>query len=140
MPQVTWSARAEADLRVVVTNPAVRDQLRDNAAKILQDAPPRVYPADEYTDDEIMWHRGITNGQERQIEAGWLPEEADDGAQAWDYFLIYRSLNPAGFEVLAVRSTGQIAGWEQMYRVVGHSVYPVSCSALQNIGFDGGNS
>ena len=129
MPQVTWLARAEADLRAIVSNPAVRDQLRCNAEEILHDIPPRTCPADEGADDGIMWHRGITHEQERQIEAGWLAEQADDGAQACDYFLIYRSLNPAGFEVLAVRSTGQIASWEQMYRVVGYAAYRASRSA-----------
>ena len=56
-----------------------------------------------------MWHRGITHEQEHQIENGWLWEDDDNGVQVWDYFLFYRPLDPERFEVLAVRSTHQVA-------------------------------
>jgi|SRR5271166_3292087 len=111
MGEVWWSDQAESDLESI--DLAVRDEIRRNAEKILHQNPPCPYPADEDADDAgVMWRCCTNHEQERQIEAGWLPEEADDGAQAWDYFLIYRSLNPGpGFEVLAVRSIQQIANW-----------------------------
>ena len=72
--------------------------------------------------------RGITHEQERQIEAGWLKDD-DDRTQPWDYFLLYRPLTPASFEVLAIRSTRQIAGWELMYGIFGCPASPIARSA-----------
>ena len=111
MGRVSWLDQAESDLDSIA--PAVKDQLRRNAEEILHDIAPRIFPTDEGAAGGIMWHRCITHEQDREIEAGRLPEQAD-GPQ--NYFLIYRKRNPApGFEVLAVRSIGQIASmWVQM--------------------------
>jgi len=126
MPRVTWSAQANIELVTTVSDPAVRAQLKANAKVALH----RVHAgtADEGADDGIMWRRGIT-AEECQIRPGWRWEQPDDGAQAWDYFLIYRPMGPSWFEVLGVRSTRQIASWELMYRLVGHTAPLVSRSA-----------
>jgi hypothetical protein len=113
MVRVTWTARAVADLESVVTEPAVRHQLKVNAENILHDIPPVVYPADEGFADGIMWHRGTPDGYEEF-------SEQDDGPQ--NYFLFYRRQESgsgfevlAMFEILAVRSIYQIASaWVQM--------------------------
>lgn len=106
---VSWSDEAEADLENI--NPIVRDQLRRNAEVTLPDI--RACTGKERTSyGEIMWHRGVTHEQEREAEGRW--EGDDDGAQACDYYLIYRRRNSAEFEVLRVRSTRQIASsWLQ---------------------------
>ena len=72
---------------------------------------------DEGAEDGIMWHRGITHEQERQIEAGSLLDADDDGTRCWDYFVLYRPLDPAGYEVVGVRSNSQIASWDLMYGI-----------------------
>jgi hypothetical protein len=99
MLEVSWSWDAERDLESSVSDPAVRDQLRRNAEKILHNIPPRTFPDDEGAGDGgIMWHRGVSHE---------LPEQPG-GPQ--NYFLFYRRRNPApGFEVRGVRSTHQIA-------------------------------
>ncbi len=112
MARVSWSAAAQYDLVNVVRVPAVIDELRDNAEVTL-------HSVQGVTDDEgirgkTMWHRGFTHEQERQIGLGTLPEK--DGPQAWDYFLFYqRGGWRHDFEVLSVRSVGQVArralGW-----------------------------
>lgn len=119
-PRVIWSPQARADLELVVEDPAVREQLERNAEETLHDVEDR--DADGHTGrelaveegrvGEIMWHRGWTHSQ--QSRAGWEPEPAGDGP--WNYVLFYRkAADPAEFEVLAVRSRGQIADrWEQM--------------------------
>jgi hypothetical protein len=101
---VLWSGEAEADLENI--NPTVKDRLRRNAEEILPDIR-ACTGKDGVGNDEIMWHRAITHDQ----EAGWFWEEEDDGTQAWDYFLFYRRRSPTEFEVLAVRSTRQMASW-----------------------------
>jgi hypothetical protein len=104
----------------------VQAQLRDNAEVTLHAV--RACAA-QGAEDGIVWHRGTTHEQERQIEAEGVLEETDDGAQVWDYFLFYRPRDPAGFEVLAVRSCAQVARWEQMYRAIGDAARPVLRSA-----------
>jgi len=107
---VSWSDEAEADLENI--NPIVKDRLRRNAEEILPDIRACTGKV-RVGNDEIMWHRAITHAQ----EAGWLSEEDDDGTQAWDYFLVYRRRSPTEFEVLAVRSTRQVASrWVQRTR------------------------
>jgi len=97
----------------------VRDQIRQHAKATLHHV--TACTAHEGAEDGLMWRRAITHEQERQIEAGWLPEADDDGAQAWDYFLFYRPLETAGFEVVAVRDTRQLASREALYRrIFGH--------------------
>ena len=56
-----------------------------------------------------MWRRGITYEEEREIETGSLWGKDDDGAQPWDYFLLYRPVAPEQFEVQGVVSTHEIA-------------------------------
>lgn len=110
MADVSWSPEAEADLEVLVADPAVRNQLRRNARRILHViSPVTADRADEGFNGEIMWHRGSTSEDQSR------PERAD-GPQ--NYFLFYRRQpdNDLGFEVLAVRSINQIASrWEQMH-------------------------
>ena len=43
-----------------------------------------------------------------------------------DYFLVYRPLDSATFEVLAVRSNRQIASREQMYGIFGYAANPAA--------------
>ena len=90
--------------------PIVKDQLRRNAEVTLPDIRACTGKV-RVRNGEIMWHRGITHEQEREEE--WLWEEDDDGAQAWDYFLLYRRRNRTEFKVLGVRSTRQMASWMQ---------------------------
>jgi hypothetical protein len=61
-----------------------------------------------------MWRRAITYEQERQVDAGELP----DGPAVWDYILLYtKQRTGQGFEILAVVSNRQIASmWLQMTR------------------------
>jgi hypothetical protein len=108
MGRVSWSGQAEADLDSI--DPVVRDQLRRNAEEILHLIPPCTHPADEGADSGIMWHRGDGHGRFT---------DRSNGPQ--DYFLLYRSCDPAPgsedpeFEVLAVRSIHQVARmWVQM--------------------------
>lgn len=126
MPRVTWSAQAEAELDALVADPAVRDQLRRHAAATLHYVV--ACSADEGAEDGIMWRRGISDEQERKMNGGRLPDD-DDGTRAWDYFLLYRPLNPGAFEVLGVRSNRQIAAWELLYRIFEYAVGPVARSA-----------
>lgn len=112
---VSWTPEADADLQLVVNDPAVRDQLKRNAEATLHEieASAGEERRAEGFEGEIMWHRGWTHEQERR--AAWHPEQADDGP--WNYILFYRSaVVPAKFVVLAVRSHLQIADriWEQM--------------------------
>lgn len=114
-PRVSWTPGADADLRLVVDDPAVRDQLKHNAETTLHDieASSGGDRRAEGREGEVMWHRGWTHEQE--CRASWYPEHADDGP--WNYVLFYRSaVGPAEFEVLAVRGRLQIADriWEQM--------------------------
>jgi len=124
MSRVTWLAQAEAELEALVPDPAVRDQLRRNAEATLHHV--ATCTPHEGAEDGIMWHRGITHEQERQIEAGSLPEADDDGTRCWDYFLFYRPLDSAGFEVVGVRSNSQIASWELMYGIFGYIADPAA--------------
>ena len=114
MPRVTWSAQAEAELEDLVPASVVRNQIRKHAEAALRCV--TACTAHEGAEDGIMWRRAITREQEHRMKAGWLAEADGGEARAWDYFLLYR-LTPAGFEVLAVRSIRQIAGWELMYRI-----------------------
>jgi hypothetical protein len=127
MPRVTWSAQAEAELDALVADPAVRDQLRRHAAATLHYVV--ACSADEGAEDGIMWRRGISDEQKRKMNEGRLPDDDDDGTRAWDYFLLYRPLNPGAFEVLGVRSNRQIAAWELLYRIFEYAVGPVARSA-----------
>jgi hypothetical protein len=105
MGKVSWSTQAEADLQDI--DPAVADQLRRHAEETLHYV--RASTAHEGVSEGIMWRRGITHEEEREIENGSLWGEDDDGAQVWDYFLLYRPLSPEQFEVLAVVNTHQVA-------------------------------
>jgi hypothetical protein len=116
-PRVLWTPEADADLQLVVYDPAVRGQIKRNAETTLHeiDASPGADCRDEGFEGEIMWHRGWNHEQE--LRASWLPEQADDGP--WNYVLFYRSaVVPAKFVVLAVRSRIQIAApiWGQIHR------------------------
>jgi hypothetical protein len=113
--RVSWTLEADANLRLVIDDPAVRDQLKRNAEATLHEieGSPGEDLRSEGFDGEVMWHRGWTHEQE--CRASWHPEQADDGP--WNYVLFYRSaVGPAKFEVLAVRNRLQIADriWEQM--------------------------
>lgn len=96
-----WSKQVKADLENIA--PAIREQILRNAEVTLPD----IQPCTGRTPEGILWHRGITHEQEREVE--WVEEESVDGIQAWDYYLYYRELNSEGFEVFAVLSTHQIA-------------------------------
>ena len=87
MPGVRWSREAEAKLKMI--DPAVRDQLRRNASEILHHIPPATFPYDEGIEGEVMWHRGIVCGALAQES---LAQEDDDGP--WNYFLFYTPLRP----------------------------------------------
>jgi hypothetical protein len=121
MGKVSWSDQAVADLERV-EDPTVREQLRRNAEKILQHSPARTSSADEGFEGGVMWRRGATPEQELQANAGWL-SETPESPQAWDYFLFYRQRElDRGFEVLAVRSTRQVASrWLQMVKEPGQA-------------------
>ena len=93
--KVSWH-KAEPDLQGI--DPLVVAQLKQNAAELLHDIPPRKHQ-DDGVRDGIMWHRGA---------ASEGPEEQSDGPQ--NYFLFYaRSRSERGFEVLAVRSLRQVS-------------------------------
>jgi hypothetical protein len=124
MPRVTWLAQAEAELEALVPDPAVREQLKQNAEATLHHVV--TCTPDEGAEDGIMWRRGITHEQERQIEAGSLPDADDDGTRCWDYILVYRPVDPAGFEVLGVRSNSQIASWDLMYGIFRYTADPTA--------------
>lgn len=109
MGRVSWSDQAEADLNRIA--PAVADQIRRNAEKILHDIPPLDHPADEGAlGDGFLWHRGVAHGRHTE------QEEQDDGPQ--NYFLLYRKRDSdPEFEILAVPSEKQVASkWAQMTR------------------------
>lgn len=118
MSRVSWSEEALADLEFVVEDLSVRKQLMRNAEETLHKIPRHANPADEGAEGEIMWRRAITREQERQRDAGMLPEP-EDGAQTWNYFLFYREQKPGKFEVLAVRSIYQVASrWMRTEREI----------------------
>jgi hypothetical protein len=105
MVRVRWSDEAEADL-AAISPAAVRDQLRNNAERILHHPiSPDADPEDEgIVDDGTMWHRADGHGR----FAG--------GCE--DYFLFYAKCDPPTFddpeedpefEILAIRSVRQIA-------------------------------
>ena len=105
--RVWWTPEAESDLRLVVEDPAVRDQLKRNAERTLHEIDASVGGdrRAEGVEGEVMWHRGWDHEQERR--ESWYPEQADDGP--WNYVLFYQSaVVPARFVVLAVRSRIQI--------------------------------
>jgi hypothetical protein len=115
VPRVAWTPEADADLQLIVKDPAVREEVKRNAEMTLHDieAFSGQDRRSEGSEGEIMWHRGWNHKQERR--ASWLPEQADEGP--WNYVLFYRStVGPAEFEVLAVRSHIQIADriWGQL--------------------------
>lgn len=118
--RVSWSEQAIEDLETIVTDPAVRDQLWDNAEEILHDIPPGWRPrcvelGDAGAAAEVMWHRGVH-------DEAWLPEEADVPREEADgpefYFLFYQQQSSGlGLEVLAIRSIRQAARrWERVGR------------------------
>jgi hypothetical protein len=113
--QVSWTPQADSDLQVVVSDPAIRDQIKRNAETLHEvEALPGGDRRSEGFEGEVMWHRGWTHEQE--LRASWLPEQADDGP--WNYVVFYRrTVGPADFEVLAVRSRVQLADciWEQIH-------------------------
>lgn len=113
MPQVTWSARAETDLKALIADRALRAQIKRIAEEILQDLPPPTHQADQGAEDGVCWRRCITREQERQLKEGSIPDTIDG---SWHYFLLYKKQNPTGCEVLGVRRTSQIGSWELMYR------------------------
>jgi ParE-like toxin of type II ParDE toxin-antitoxin system len=114
VPRVAWTPEADADLQLIVKDPAVREEVKRNAETTLHDieAFSGQDRRSEGSDGEIMWHRAWNHKHERR--ASWLPEQADEGP--WNYVLFYRStVGPGEFEVLAVRSRIQIAD-----RIWGH--------------------
>jgi hypothetical protein len=138
--RASWTPDADADLRLVVNDPAVRDQLKCNAEAILHEieASADGDRSGEGFAGEVMWHRGWTREQERR--ASWHQEQADDGP--WNYVLFYRSADvPAKFVVLAVRSNLQIADWiwQQMQngRLTRGRCLDSSGTAHEPIGFFG---
>lgn len=121
MPQVTWSAQAGAELEALVPDVAMRERIRRHAEAALRCV---VSSTDsEGAEDGIRWRRAIAREQERL-----LSEADDDGAQPWDYFLLYEE-TAVGFEIMGVRSTRQIANREVWYRIFGHFAGPVARSA-----------
>jgi len=121
MIRAIWSEQAEAELEALVPDLAARARLREHVEAALHDVKGRT--ADEGVEGGIMWRRGITEAQRRKLEAGWL-RDADDGAQPWDYFVFYRALPAAAFEVLALRSTRHVAAWELRYGPLGRLYGP----------------
>lgn len=113
MPLVTWSAQAQKDLEALVPSDAVRADVKHIAEEILQDLPVPASPADYGAEDGIFWRRCLTTEQESRLEQGSL---GDTPGGTWNLFLLCSRQNPAGFEVLAVRNTRQVASWEMMYR------------------------
>jgi hypothetical protein len=114
MAEVSWSDQAKADLENI--DSPLRDQLRRDAGEILHDISPGTDdPADAGAYGGIMWHRGVTHEQGRQINEGMFPEDADG---PWNYFFFYRKgRRGQGFEVLAIRSIYQVASvWARMSR------------------------
>jgi len=117
---VSWSEQAIEDLEIIVTDPAVRDQLWENAEEILHDIltgwRPRCFElGDAGVAAEIMWHRGVYD-EDWPLEEADVPSEEADGPES--YFLFYRQQSSGpGLEVLAVRSIHQAARrWERMSR------------------------
>ena len=81
MPKVTWTAQAEAELKALVSDPAVREQLKLHAEATLHYIPhPTAYPADEGAEDGIMWHRGVAHGRYTE------QEEQDNGPRTTSSF------------------------------------------------------
>jgi hypothetical protein len=119
-PRVTWSLQAKLDLELAVEDPAVQQQLKDNAEETLHEIEDHSaeehasmeLAAEEGRAGEVMWHRGWTHAQQDRLK--WEPEGAKDGP--WNYVMFYRkAAGPAEFEVLAVRSRSQLADrWEQL--------------------------
>ena len=107
MPRVCWSDEAMDDLLNVVKDPVLIDQLRDNAQTTLHQVANTT--PDEGVEGPTMWHRGFTHDQERQIDAGTLPEGPPP--QVWDYFLFYqrRGWPSCEFTVMSVHSIKQVA-------------------------------
>jgi hypothetical protein len=133
MGRVSWSDEAAADLDSI--DPAVRDQLRRNAEKILHLIPPGTDPADEGACSGIMWHRGDGHGRFTMQPEG--PQ---------DYFLVYKRREPASgsedpeedpdFEVLAVCSIRQVACmWVQMTRTPAESRDRSQAAAVADLGY-----
>jgi hypothetical protein len=81
MPEVEWSHQANARLEAI--DPAVADQLRNNAPKLLHEIPPMPeFPRDEGSEGEVMWHRAVAH------EEQCLEPEQDDGPQNYLYFYL----------------------------------------------------
>lgn len=132
MERVTWSDQAMTDLERVVEDRAVREQLRRSAEEILQHSPTGARSADEGFEGEVMWRRGIAYEQELKANAE-LPLETREGPQVWDYFLLYKEREPGrGFEILAVRSTHQLASrWIRMVREPARAREPLTDQAAR---------
>lgn len=113
MPLVSWSAQAQRDLEALVPSDAVRADIKRIAEEILHDLPIPASPADYGTEDGIFWRRCLTTEQESQLKQGSLQDKLGG---SWDLFLLCSRQNPAGFEVLAVRSIRQVASREMVYR------------------------
>jgi hypothetical protein len=116
MPRVIWSNAAQYDLVNVVKHAALIDELHYNAEITLHTV--QAINRDEGISGTIMWHRGFTHDQQRQIAAGTLPEK--DGPQVWDFFLFYRR-RLTGFEVRRVRSTAHVAAWFLQMTTTGYT-------------------
>jgi hypothetical protein len=117
---VSWSEQAIEDLETIVTDPAVRDQLRRSAERILHDIRPGprslcVELGDAGTAADVMWHRGVSDDERLSEEADVLSEEAD-GPES--YFIFYQERRSGlGLEVLAIRSICQVARrWKRISR------------------------
>jgi hypothetical protein len=122
MSRAIWSEQAEAELEALVPDPALRAWLRGEVEAALRYV--TAHTADQGAEGGIMWRRVVTEEQRRKMEAGWLRDEDDDSARAWHYFVLYRWLAPAAFQVLAVRCVRQIAAWELRYGVLGRYASP----------------
>jgi hypothetical protein len=109
---VIWSLQARVDLELVIEDSAVREQLKNCIEEVLHETEEHTKPelaVEEGRVGEIMWHRGWTHAQRAQART----EEEPAGDGPWNYVLFYRkrTASAAVFEVLAVRSRGQIADW-----------------------------
>jgi len=117
--EVRWLEEAEWALEAMVTDPAVRAQLRSTAGGILHNvmAEPRprcVELGDAGNSGTVMWHRGLPDEHE-WLENEWQTEQAE-GPES--YFLFYLP-RPAGtgFEVVTVRSVSQmVQDWKPSRR------------------------
>jgi hypothetical protein len=118
MVRVEWSKDADRELEELVSDSAVRQQIRQNAEETLHFV--RSPAEHEGAMGGIMWHRCTTHAQERRNQEEWGSESWEEDndtpkAQVSNYYLLYRPMNAGRFEVLGVRDVRQIASmWQRM--------------------------